>query len=121
MRMPVMVLLLLGVGAASAQDAAVANADTIRVTLDNERVRVLEAVIPPGTKEKLHSHPQSIVHVVEGGKMRNHFPDGSTSDGVLVAGTSVWREALTHWAENTGDTTVRVVIVEFKAAPASSR
>ena len=112
-------LLLLCATATPAQDAAVVNADTIRVTLDNERVRVLEAVIPPGTKEKLHSHPQSIVHVVEGGKMRNHFPDGTMSDGVLVAGTSVWREALTHWAENTGDTTVRVVIVEFKTTPAT--
>lgn len=112
-------LLLLCASATSAQDAAVANPDTIRVTLDNERVRVLEAVIPPGAKEKPHSHPPSIVHVVEGGRMRNHFPDGGTSESVLVAGTSVWREALTHWAENTGDTTVRVVIVELKPAPAT--
>jgi len=114
MRTLTIALLLLAPGVASAQDAAVVNADTIRVTLENERVRVLEAVIPPGTVEKLHSHPQSIVHVIEGGKMRDHFPDGTANDSDLVAGTSVWREAITHWAENTGDTTVHVVIVEMK-------
>lgn len=109
-------LLLACAGFASAQDAAVVNADTIRVTLDNERVRVLEAIIPPGTKENMHQHPQSIVHVIEGGKMRNHFADGKTADSELVAGTSQWREAITHWAENIGDTTVKVIIVEFKDA-----
>jgi len=113
-------LLLSCAGFASAQDPAVVNADTIRVTLDNERVRVLEATIPPGTKEKMHHHPQSIVHVIEGGKMRNHFADGKTSDAELVAGTSQWREAITHWAENLGDTTVKVVIVEFKDAPVAT-
>ena len=32
-----------------------------------------------GAKEGVHSHPASIVHVIEGGKVRNHFPDGSTT------------------------------------------
>lgn len=117
MRTIAFLLLSLVAVATTAQDAAVVNADTIKVTLDNEHVRVLEAIIPPGTKEKLHHHPQSIVHVIEGGKMRNHFTDGRASDAVMVAGTSMWRDPITHWAENIGDTTVHVVIVEMKDAP----
>ena len=52
---------------APAQDPAVVNAKTIRVKLENERVRVLEAVLQPGDKEQLHSHPASVYYVVEGG------------------------------------------------------
>lgn len=99
---------------AVAQDAALVNPDSIRVTLDNPRVRVFEAVLPPGAKEGTHSHPASIVHVIEGGTVRNHFPDGSTTDATLVAGTSSYREPLVHWAENTSDTTVRLIVVELK-------
>jgi quercetin dioxygenase-like cupin family protein len=90
------------------------NPHSIRVTLDNARVRVFEATLPPGAKENLHSHPASIVHVIEGGTVRNHFPDGSTKDATLQAGTSAYREPLVHWAENVGDTTVRLIVVELK-------
>lgn len=37
---------------ASAQDPAVVNAKTIHVTFENDRVRVLEATLPPGVKEQ---------------------------------------------------------------------
>ncbi len=42
---------------AYAQDPAVVNSKTIRVRFENDRVRVLEAILPPGTKEQVHSHP----------------------------------------------------------------
>lgn len=119
MRAIVFACFALFAASAVAQDAAIVNPDSIRVTLDNARVRVFEAILPPGAKEGVHSHPASIVHVIEGGKVRNHFPDGSTTDATLVAGTSSYREPLVHWAENTGDTTVRLIVVELKdPAPA---
>lgn len=99
---------------ARAQDPAVVNAKTIRVTLENDRVRVLEAVLQPGDKEQLHNHPAYVFYVLEGGTMRNHLPDGKTSDSKLEAGQVFFREPLIHWAENIGTTTVRVVLVELK-------
>ena len=99
---------------APAQDPAVVNAKTIRVKLDNERVRVLEAVLQPGDKEQLHSHPASVYYVIEGGKMRNHTVDGATTEVDLQPGQVVYRDPLTHWAENIGTTTVRIVLVELK-------
>ncbi len=105
---------LLAQAPAPAQDAAVVNAKTIRVKLDNERVRVLEAVLQPGDKEQLHSHPASVYYVIEGGKMRNHAADGKTTEVELVTGQVVYRDPLTHWAENIGTTTVRIVLVELK-------
>jgi quercetin dioxygenase-like cupin family protein len=108
-------VLMLGCAASLlGQDVAVANPNTIRVKLDNAQVRVLEATIKPGVKEKPHSHPASIVYVLSGGRMRTHLPDGSTSDATLTAGQTVYRDPVTHWAENIGKTTVHLIVVELK-------
>jgi quercetin dioxygenase-like cupin family protein len=101
-------------GSAAAQDAAVVNAKTVHVTLDNEKVRVFEAVLQPGDKENMHSHPASIVYVISGGKVRNHTVDGKSSEATLNEGDTAYREPVTHWAENIGTTTIRLVVVELK-------
>jgi quercetin dioxygenase-like cupin family protein len=108
---------LLGSAPSHAQDAAVVNAKTVTVKVDNARVRVLEAVLPPGAREKLHSHPASVFYVIEGGKVRNHLADGKASETELVTGQTTYREPTTHWAENIGTTTIRLVIVELKERP----
>jgi len=107
-------LVLLGCSVASAQDPAVVNAKTVRVELDNDRVRVLEAVLEPGEKEQLHSHPASVLHVIVGGKISNHTADGKTAEVELKSGETSYREPTTHWAENIGTTTIRLILVELK-------
>ena len=107
-------LVLLGSSAASAQDPAVVNAKTVRVELDNDRVRVLEAVLEPGEKEQLHSHPASVLHVISGGRIRNHGADGKTAEIELTTGETSYREPTTHWAENIGATTIHLILVELK-------
>ncbi len=99
---------------AAAQDVAKVNPKTITVKLDNARTRVLEAVLPPGAKEQMHSHPASIIYVLTGGTFRSHAPDGSTTDATLKDGDVIYREPLTHWAENTGTTTLHLIVVELK-------
>ena len=99
---------------APAQDPAVVNAKTIRVKLDNARVRVLEAELQPGDKEAPHSHPAYVVYVVSGGKVRNHLPDGKTSETEFKTGDVIYRDPLTHWAENIGTTPVKFILVELK-------
>jgi beta-alanine degradation protein BauB len=101
---------------APAQDPAVVNVSLVRVTLDNDRVRVFEVVLPPGEKEQLHSHPAYVVHVLAGGRIRNHAADGRTSESELATGETIYREPLIHWAENIGTTTIRLIVVELKDA-----
>ncbi len=98
----------------SNQDAAKVNAKYINVKLDNARARVFESTLKPGDKETLHSHPASIIYVIEGGKVRNHAADGSVVEAELKTGDVQYREPLTHWAENIGTTTTRLIIVELK-------
>ncbi|MEO7367487.1 MAG: hypothetical protein ABIZ36_05990 [Gemmatimonadaceae bacterium] len=107
-------LMVVSVGTLRAQDAAVANPKTIHVTLDNEHVRVFEATLKPGVKENVHSHPTSIVYVVAGGRVRSHLPDGTTSVTNYTAGQTAYRDPVTHWAENIGKTTIRLIVVELK-------
>lgn len=115
----VVVLLVTGIARSDAsvtrtQDPVIVNSKTIALKLENPRVRVLEATLKPGDKEQTHSHPAYIIYVIEGGKFRNHATDGTISDGEFKTGDVIYRDAVTHWAENTGDTTIRLVLVELK-------
>lgn len=110
----VTVLLSTGPQVASAQDVAAVNPGNMKVTLDNQQVRVMEATLKPGVKEQMHSHPSSIVYVLTGGKVRSHTPDGKVSEATYTAGQTIYREPLTHWAENVGTTTIHLLVVELK-------
>jgi quercetin dioxygenase-like cupin family protein len=96
------------------QDPLKVNAKTIVLKLENSRVRVLEATLKPGDKENLHSHPAYVIYVIAGGKARNHAVDGTTSEVEFKTGDVVYREPITHWAENIGKTTIRLELVELK-------
>ena len=100
---------------AYAQDPAVVNSSTIRVRFENERVRVLEATLPPGTKEQVHSHPAYVIYVLEGGPYRNYAADGKITEGTFQTGDVIYRDPLTHAAENIGDKPMPFVLVELKS------
>jgi quercetin dioxygenase-like cupin family protein len=103
------------VAPAFAQDVLVVNARTVKLRLDKPDVRVLEASLEPGAKEKMHSHPAYIIYVIAGGKSRNHSADGKVTESVFKAGDVIYRDSLTHWAENIGDTTIHLILVELKS------
>ena len=96
------------------QDPAVVNSKTIKVKFENDRVRVLEATLPPGVKEQVHSHPAYVIYVLEGGRYRNYAADGKTTEGELKTGDVLYRDPLTHAAENIGTTTMHMILVEVK-------
>ena len=99
-----------------AQDPAVVNAKTVKVKFENEKVRVLEAELPPGTKEAVHSHPAYVIYVMAGGKVRNYAADGKTTETEIKTGDVLYRDPLTHAAENIGTTTMHMILVELKTA-----
>ena len=110
----VLLLSLFATIPAIAQDVVATNPSTIKVKLDNDKVRVLEATLPPGHKEQMHSHPANVVYVLSGGKFRSHGADGKVSEATLETGAVLYRDPLTHWAENIGDTTIHLILVELK-------
>lgn len=108
------VAFIFGAASASAQDPAVVNSKTVKVKFENDKVRVLEAQLPPGAKEEVHSHPAYVIYVQTGGKVRNHASDGKTTESELKNGDVLYRDPLTHSAENIGTTTMHFILVELK-------
>lgn len=102
------------------QDPAVVNSSTIALRLENSRMRVLEATLKPGDKEKTHSHPAYVIYVIAGGKVRMHGTDGTVTEAEFKTGEVLYRDAVTHWAENIGDTTIRLELVELKNCPTTT-
>lgn len=120
-RMYILTFVLLAVGIVRGdtsitrlQDPLVVNSKTISLKLENARVRVLEATLKPGDKEKTHSHPAYVIYVIAGGKVRNHAVDGTVTEMEFHTGDVIYREPLTHSAENIGNTTIRLELVELK-------
>jgi len=105
---------LIAAAAVCAQDPAVVNSKTIQVKFENDRVRVLEANLPPGVKEAVHSHPAYVIYVVQGGRYRNYASDGKVTEGEFKTGDVIFREPITHSAENIGDKPMHFILVELK-------
>ncbi len=77
---------------ACGQDPADVNSKTIRVRFENDRVRVLEAILPPGSKEQVHSHPAYVIYVLAGGRYRNYAADGKITEGTFQTGDVIYRD-----------------------------
>jgi quercetin dioxygenase-like cupin family protein len=86
------------------------------VRLDNARVRVLEYRLKPGQKEVMHSHPEGIVYALADATVRTTLPDGSSSEHRSLKGDVLWRDAVTHAAENVGPTEAHYLAVELKSS-----
>ncbi len=96
-------------------DALTASPENFRLVLENDDVRVLEYTLLPGQKDRRHTHPQRVAHVLSGGKLRVGFPDGTHKDFDEVAGTSEWNgPSPLHDTQNIGTTPIRILLVEVK-------
>ena len=103
-----------------AVDALTASPDNFRLVLENDRVRVLEYTLLPGQKDRRHTHPKRVAHVIAGGTLRVHFPDGRHLNFEEKAGDTSWGDpAPLHDTENIGTTPIKILLVEVKDGPAS--
>ena len=83
-----------------------------KTVLEEDGVRVVEMVLPPGVSDTEHSHPTETVYFITGGKARIHLPDGSADELDIPDGMAMRHPAWTHRVENIGDTEIRAVIFE---------
>ena len=98
-----------------AKDPVAVSPDIYTVLFENEEIRVLELTFEPGEREAMHSHPRYTIVTKEGGTLRIHTEGNETRDAEMqVDQPRLVGPVTAHWAENVGDTTVRVIAVEFK-------
>jgi quercetin dioxygenase-like cupin family protein len=96
------------------EHAATVAPDVYKVIFENDRVRMLEARMPPGGHTEMHSHPDYLVYALEDGKVRFTSPSGETAEVEVSAGEVMWREAEEHATDNVGGTDVHVLFFEQK-------
>ena len=68
------------------QDALSFGLKSQQLLAENDKVRVIRFAPQPGDKTPMHSHPDYVVYVIKGGKMKYTLPDGTTTVSELKAG-----------------------------------
>ena len=86
----------------------------MKIFFENDRVRIQEHRLKPGEKVGMHSHPDSIVVVMNDSRFRMVMSDGRTLDGENKTGQAIWLPALSHSVENIGHTEIRNIVIELK-------
>ena len=91
------------------------SAGNIKVLLDNDHVRVVEATRHPGTIVPMHTHPTLVAYYFSAAKVRLTSADGKVSDKDIPAGKLLWfPNGLTHSLEVMGTTVLHVLVIEIK-------
>ena len=109
-------LLLAATETGLAQDPVQAHPDFFRVLLDNDRVRVIDDLVPTGAKVGMHSHPEYVVYPLNSYRMKFTFPDGSTRVVDVEQGVARYVPGMVHAEENIGTTDAHALLVEIKRA-----
>lgn len=95
-----------------AMDATVVAPAVYKLVKDTAGIRVLEVTAKPGDSTGMHSHPDNVLYVVDGGKVEFTGQDGQKQTVDLNRGMSRIAGPETHNAKNVGNTTVKAYLVE---------
>jgi quercetin dioxygenase-like cupin family protein len=101
-------------GKADAQDPVKIAPTMHKAILDNERVRVLDTTLKAGDQIPMHQHPDNVIYVVKGGKVRFVDLKGVPTDREMKDNECVFRPAESHAVQNTGTTEIKVLTIELK-------
>ena len=103
-------------------DALIASSNHHRLLMENDKVRVIETLIPAGERTAIHTHQWAgVLHVISWSDfirrddMDNILVDTRTVEALQNPAEYMWGAALPpHSLENIGDQTLRIVAVELK-------
>src|SRR6516164_9915563 len=105
-------MLIGGIAGAFAQDVMQQRLPFLKVLAEDEKVRVLRYAPAAGDKSAMHSHPEAVVVVLKGGRVRFTFPDGTQKVSELKTGDVSIRPPVTHRDEAIDP--VESILVELK-------
>ena len=102
-------------------DAMIASPDYHTLLMENDRVRVLDTLIPPGQKTAVHTHRwPAVFHILSWADFVRYDDQGSVMvDTRQNEGgdppTILWSEPIPpHALENVGDADIHLISVELK-------
>jgi quercetin dioxygenase-like cupin family protein len=84
----------------------------LSIVAEDDRVRVIRFAPHKGDKTPMHSHPEMVVYIVKGGKVKFTQADGSISITDFKTGQVILRPPVIHADEALDD--VEAILVELK-------
>jgi quercetin dioxygenase-like cupin family protein len=96
----------------ASMDAAKVAPNLYKVIQDTLGLRILSISYKPGESSVMHSHPDAVLYVIDGGKGEFTAKDGTKSVRELKSGMSMITPADTHSVKNVGNTTLKAILVE---------
>lgn len=94
-------------------DPLVAAANVYQFKAEDDNARVLEVTFKPGDTAKMHHHPPHMAYVIKGGRLKL-ASGGKSQEMDLADGEVVFLPEQHHEATNVGDSTIDLLVVEFK-------
>jgi len=87
---------------------------TVKVLLENERVKVNDVRFKPGDKGEMKERPDRVRYTIKGGDFRRHYPDGKTENFKMKAGEAAFTKKNTDALENVGKTEAHWIAILLK-------
>lgn len=86
-----------------------------KVYLENDQVRIFEATFRPGDTAASVARPLRVIHVLKGGTLTRHYPDGKTEKRVFKTGDTVVSQASPAYApKNEGKADIVLLVTYVK-------
>jgi ketosteroid isomerase-like protein len=101
-------------------DALTSSPGNFTLLLDTDQVRVLKYTLLPGARDRWHTHPPRVGHVLSSATIRVTHADGSHQDYDEKTGDTYWGEfSPLHDTYNVGTTPYVALLVGVKGADAA--
>lgn len=80
---------------------------------DTLGIKLYEVTLKPGDSVGLHTHPDHVLYVAQGGTIKIYPKEGEPQTAELPTGAAMIFPAQSHSGINTGTTTVKLVVADI--------
>ena len=96
-----------------AMDPVNVEAPFLKLHKDTLDIKLYEVTLNPGDSVGMHTHPDHVFYVVQGGKAAITLKDGEPQVSELTTGTALVFPAQTHHGKNIGTTTIKLLVADI--------
>lgn len=96
-----------------AMDPVKVEAAFLKLHKDTLGIKLYEVTLNPGDSVGMHTHPDHVIYVSQGGNLRLYSEDGKSQDTELPTGAALVAPAQSHYGLNIGTTIVKLVVADI--------
>jgi quercetin dioxygenase-like cupin family protein len=97
----------------AAMDPLKVEAAFLKLHKDTLGIKLYEVTLNPGDSVGMHTHPDHIVYVVQGGTLRLYSGDGKFQESAMPTGAAVVVPYLSHYGKNIGNTIIKLIVADI--------